>query len=386
VARPLADALGCVLAAPVTAREPVPPFAAADADGYAVRAVDVAAATADAGVRLEVVATLLAGQVYDGEVDAGQAVRIMAGAPIPEGFDAVVAVEHTASHGDHVLVHEPVGTGNQVRPAGDDVADGAEVLAAGVVLGPGHLGVLASVGVRRPLVLPRPRVGVLSTGDELVDDERPLGPGQIRESNRPMLVGLLQRAGCDPVDLGTVPDEAEALGAALHDGAARCDAVITSGGVSAGDLDVVKIVLGQLASMRWMQVAIRPAQPFAFGVLDGTPVFGLPGDPVSSLVSFALLARPGLRRLAGHRNLDLPGVRAVAAPGLERRPDGKVHFVRVRCTWDGHGFRATPVMGEGSHQLAAAASANGLAVLPDGSGAPEGDEVTVVLLADPFTF
>ncbi|MCU1455605.1 MAG: molybdenum cofactor synthesis domain [Acidimicrobiales bacterium] len=385
VARPIADALGCVLAAPVVAQERVPPFAGSAMDGYAVRAQDVLRARADAPVRLRVVGTLAAGGASETEVGAATALRIMTGAPIPDGADAVVIVERTAPDGDDgVLIQEAVQPGQNVRLAGSDVDVGTEVVSLGTVLGPGHLGVLASVGVRRPLVVPRPRVGVISTGDELVDDDRPLEPGQIRESNRPMLLGMVRRAGFEAVDLGTVRDDERLIERALHEGAATCDALITSGGVSMGDFDIVKVVLGRVASMRWMQIAIRPAKPFAFGVLDGTPVFGLPGNPVSSMVSFALLARPGLRRMAGHRSLDLPGVPAVAAAGLERKADGKVHFVRVRCRWNGSGFSAEPVVGQGSHQLAASAGANGLAVLPDGLGVPAGDPVTVVLLDDPF--
>ena len=217
----------------------------------------------------------------------------------------------------------------------------------GTLLGPAHLGVLASVNVRRPIVVPRPRLGVISTGDELVDDDRPLAPGQIRESNRPMLVALARSFGIDAIDLGTVADDRDALAEALTSAAASCDAVATSGGVSMGDFDLVKVVLGELADMRWMQVAIRPAKPFAFGVLDGTPVFGLPGNPVSSLVSLSLLGVPGLRRLAGRSDLDLPRVTAIAGPGLTRRPDGRTAFVRVVCRWIDGRLHALPVVGPG---------------------------------------
>ncbi len=192
----------------------------------------------------------------------------------------------------------------------------------------------------------------------------------------------LRRLGLD-YQLGTVPDDRDALAAALTSAAASCDAVATSGGVSMGDFDLVKVVLDELADMRWMQIAIRPAKPFAFGVLDGTPVFGLPGNPVSSMVSLSLLAVPGLRRLAGRADLDLPQVTATAGPGLTRRPDGRTAFVRVRCAWsDGH-LVANPVSGQGSHQLASAADATALAVLPDGDGVAEGSPLTVVLLAAP---
>lgn len=386
VAVPLADALGCVLAGPVIAPEAVPPWANSAMDGYAVRADDVAGATEAAPVSLPVVATVAAGAAADVPVGPGQAVRIMTGAPMPEGADAVVMVERTRGGPDAVVVEvlEAVDAGRNVRRAGSDIAAGAEVLAGGTLLGPAHLGVLASVNVRRPVVVTRPRLGVLSTGDELVDDDRPLAPGQIRESNRPMLVALARSLGVDAVDLGTVPDDRDALRAALVEAAATCDAVATSGGVSMGDFDLVKVVLGELADMRWMQVAIRPAKPFAFGVLDGTPVFGFPGNPVSSMVSLALLGVPGLRRLAGRRDLDLPRVAALAGPGLERRPDGRTAFLRVVCRWADGRLVATPVHGQGSHQLASAADANALAIVPDGDGYPEGAELTVVLLSLPL--
>ena len=392
---PLLDAAGCVLAEQVVARDPVPPFANSAMDGYAVRAVDVAGASDVSPVRLRVLATAAAGAPVDVTVGAGDAVRIMTGAPMPPGADAVVMVERSArvvdaaagtdaSPDEWVDLFESVSVGRHVRPAGDDLATGAVVAEPGTVLGPALLGVLASVGVRRPVVVRRPRVAVISTGDELVDDDRPLGPGQIRESNRPTLVAAARSFGFDAIDVGTVPDDADALETALVSAASAYDAVVTSGGVSMGDFDLVKVVLDRLAEMTWMQVAIRPAKPFAFGVLDGTPVFGLPGNPVSSLVSLALLGVPGLRRRAGRSDLDLPTVTAEAGVGLTRRTDGRTAYLRVAVRWQGDRFTARPVGAQGSHQLAATAMANGLAVLPDGPGVAAGGPVEVVLLADPF--
>ncbi len=383
--RALDDALGCVLAEAAVAPEAVPPFANSGMDGYAVRAADGAGAAEGAPVRLRVVGTIAAGAPPDIEVTPGSAVRIMTGAPVPPGADAVVMVERSTRVGeDEVDLTQAVPVGLHVRAAGDDVAAGDEVVAAGTVLHPAHLGVLASIGVRRPMVVPRPRVAVISTGDELVDDDRPLAPGQIRESNRPTLVAALRAYGVDAVDLGTVADDRDALSTALAAAAGTHDAVVTSGGVSMGDFDLVKVVLDELADMRWMQIAIRPAKPFAFGVLGGTPVFGLPGNPVSSLVSLSLLGVPGLRRLAGRPDLDLPQVTAAAGTGLTRRADGRTAYVRVACRWEGRGLVARPVVGQGSHQLAATAGANALAVLPDGDGVEAGGDVTVVLLHSPF--
>jgi molybdenum cofactor synthesis domain-containing protein len=240
--------------------------------------------------------------------------------------------------------------------------------------------VLASVNARRVSVYPRARVAVLSTGDELVEDGGPLRPGQIRESNRRMLAGLLREAGCEVVDYGTIADDEATLESVMRFAAEECDAIVTSGGVSMGDYDVVKAVLGRIAEMTWMQIAIKPAKPFAFGTLSGKPIFGLPGNPVSSIVSFEMLARPSLRRMMGHRRLARPSLVAIADRELRRRPDGKVHLVRVTASFEDDGrCHVRPVAAQGSHQLAATALADAIAVVPDGDGIPEGAEVAVLL-------
>jgi molybdenum cofactor synthesis domain-containing protein len=222
---------------------------------------------------------------------------------------------------------------------------------------------------------------VLSTGDELVEGNVPLQPGQLRDSNRHALIPMLAEAGCEPVDLGLIRDDRAAITAAIEDAVASCDALLTSGGVSMGDFDEVKAALSERADdMRWMQIAIRPAKPFAFGTLDGTPVFGLPGNPVSSIISFELLARPALRKMMGHVDdaLDRPVMRAIADDALRRRPDGKTHYARVVIDARDGRLHVRSAGGQGSHQLAAMAAANALAVLPDGDGAVAGDEVDVI--------
>ena len=248
------------------------------------------------------------------------------------------------------------------------------------------VGVLAEIGATSVDVYRRPRVGVLSTGDELVADGGPLAAGQIRDSNRPALLALVRTSGFDAVDLGLAPDDEAAIVDAIDRGVASCDALLTSGGVSMGDVDLVKVVLGKLADMRWMQIAIRPAKPFAFGIVEPSserrvPVFGLPGNPVSSLVSFELFARPALRQMAGHAQLDRPRVQAVVDAPLTRRSDGKTHFARVRCVYEAGQYHASSAGGQGSHQLAAMATADGLAVLPDGDGVAAGELVDVMLLS-----
>lgn len=382
---PLAEALGLVTSVPVEAVEDVPPFDNTAMDGFAVQAADTAGATDDAPVRLAVAGTLAAGAAPDLVVGPGEAVRIMTGAPMPPGADAVVMVERTATTGDGaaVAVGLEVEPGNHVRRAGDDVRAGDLVFPAGTTLTPAHLGVLATLGVRRAPVYPRPRVGVISTGDELVDGPEPLGPGQIRDSNRRMLLALVERTDAIAVDLGRIPDDEAAIAAAFAAGAESCDAIVSSGGVSMGDFDFVKVVLDRLGDMRWMQVAIKPAKPLAFGTIGTTPVFGLPGNPVSSLVSFELFARPGLRKMMGHATLDRLRLAAVADDALARRPDGKVHFARVLVTYGEDGrFHVRTAGGQGSHQLAAAAAAGALAVLPDGDGVEAGGEVQIIPLGD----
>jgi molybdopterin molybdotransferase len=380
-------AVGCVLAEAVTSPEDVPPFANTAMDGYAVRAADTAGATVAAPVVLPVVAEVAAGHPAGRALQAGEAMRIFTGAPMPDGADAVLMVEHTTrlDDGARVALAAEVAPGEAVRVAGDDLRVGDAVFAPGEVITPGHLGVLAGIGVTEVLAHPRPRVGVLSTGDELVEAGRALAPGQIRDSNRATLLALVAQNGWQAVDLGLIRDDEAAITQAITDGAASCDAVITSGGVSMGDIDLVKVVLDRIGDMRWMQIAIRPAKPFAFGLVGGAsaPVFGLPGNPVSSMVSFELLARPALRRIAGHADVLRAEVPAVAAEAFSRRPDGKTHFVRVLAERDPTGvLRVRSAGGQGSHHLTAMARAHALLPIADGDGVTEGEDVRVLLLAD----
>jgi molybdenum cofactor synthesis domain-containing protein len=378
-------AVGCVLAETVTSPEDVPPFANTAMDGYAVRAADVAGASPESPVELPVVTEVAAGHPAERPLSAGQAMRIFTGAPIPDGADAVVMVERTRrlDDGARVAIEAAAPVGEAVRPAGDDLRAGDVVFEPGEVIGPGHLGVLAGIGVGEVLVHPRLRVGVLSTGDELVEAGSRLAPGQIRDSNRATLLALVAQHGWQAVDLGLIRDDEAAITRAIEDGARTCDALLTSGGVSMGDIDLVKVVLDRIGDMRWMQIAIRPAKPFAFGVVGDTPVFGLPGNPVSSMVSFELLARPALRAMAGHAQLLRPEVPAVAAEAFPRRPDGKVHYVRVTAARDGDGvLHVRSAGGQGSHHLTAMARAHALLPLPDGDGVGAGEPVRVLLLGE----
>ena len=262
-----------------------------------------------------VIGSVAAGHLFEGTVGPGQAVRIMTGAPFPEGADAVCMVENTQDvDSSAVTIMESVAPGQFVRLPGRDVRAGTLLASAGTALTPAHLGDLANQGVTEVMAHRHPRVGVLSTGDELFAGAGALPPARIRDANRPSLLALVRREGWEGIDLGIARDTDEALTEALN-GETGCDAVITTGGVSVGDSDLVRLVLERLSgdTMRWMQVAIRPAKPFAFGRLaaSGIPVFGLPGNPVSSVVSFELFVRPALRILGGHIDLHRPVVTAL---------------------------------------------------------------------------
>lgn len=378
-------ARGLVLAEAVIAAEQVPPFANTAVDGYAVRADD----TAVVPVTLRVVGEVAAGSVPDVAVSVGTAVKIMTGAPLPDGCDAIVMVEDTAVVAPgSVEIRKSVSPGDAIRSAGSDVEAGTQVFAAGTRVTPMVEGVLATVNALEVAAYRRIRVGVFSTGDELVDDGSPLAPGQIRESNRGMLVRLVEEAGAEAVDLGIVRDDEAVLESALRRALDNdeCDALLTSGGVSMGDYDVVKAVLARIAEMSWFQIAMKPAKPFAFGTLgtaDGrsVPVFGLPGNPVSSLMSFELIARPALRTMMGAVDAFRPRVRAIVDEDVQRKSDGKVHFDRVRARWGDDGrVHVVRTGAQGSHQLSPTASANAIMAVPDGDGVRSGDEVIVTFL------
>jgi molybdopterin molybdotransferase len=378
---PLRDAVGLVLAEHVAATEDIPPFPNTAVDGFAVRAAD----TSSPPVTLRVVGTLAAGSAPERAVGPGEAIRIMTGAPVPPGADAIVMVEVTelAADATTVTIRDGVQPGAAIRGAGDDIRAGQAVFAPGTELGAGHLGVLSSLGQLTAAVHRRPRVGVLSTGDELVEGPAALAPGQIRDSNRVALLALLSAVGCTGVDLGLVRDTEADITAAIERGVEECDALVTSGGVSMGAFDYVKVVLDRIGDMRWMQVAIRPAKPLAFGTVGDVPVFGLPGNPVSSMVSFELFARPALRKMMGfpEDRLLRPTVPAIADEPMRRRVDGKVHFDRVIATIGADGrYHVRSAGGQGSHHLLAMAHSGALAVVPDGEGVDAGGEVDLLLL------
>jgi len=415
----LGDALGCVLAADVHAGEDLPPFANSAMDGFAVRSADIQAASADHPVALRLAGEVFAGSASLPRVPPGGAARIMTGGPLPPGADTVVPVEQTTltagsgPEGGEVLVRVAVGERAFVREAGEDVREGTLVLERGRVLDPAAIGMLASVGRRAVPVVPRPRVAVVSTGDELVDPGDPLGPGQIRDSNSWLLVAQARRAGAEAFRCGRLHDDPDALRKGFALAAAEGDLVLTSGGVSVGDRDYTKQVLAELGDVRGMRVAMQPGMPQAFGFAAGTPLYGLPGNPVSCFVVFEMLVRPALRRLAGYPDdrLDHPRVPAVLGEPV-RSPAGKVSFLRVRLEAAGGSgglkseapttasggpgqpsgrppvkssgsLRAFLTGSQGSGVLSSCAAADGLAVIPAADRElPAGAAVEVVLLRD----
>jgi molybdopterin molybdotransferase len=380
----LAAALGCVLAADVAAAEDLPPFANSAMDGFAVRGADLAGAGEDRPVALKVTGEVFAGTGRLPTVPPGEAVRIMTGGAVPPGADTVVPVEQTSTDGDTVLVRLDPGPGRYVREAGEDVGRGTVVLERGRVLDPAAVGMLASVGRKAVPVHPRPHVMVVSTGDELVDPGDPLGPGQIRDSNSWLLVAQVRASGAEAFRCDKLRDDPEALRRGFALAAAEGDFVVTSGGVSVGERDYTKQVLATLGDVRSFRVAMQPGMPQAFGVAAGTPLYGLPGNPVSCFVVFETLVRPALRRLAGHADDRLDRPRVVARlGGPVRSPAGKVSFLRVRLEVGDEGLVATITGNQGSGVLSSCVAADGLAVVPpEHTELAAGSPVQVILLRE----
>jgi molybdopterin molybdotransferase len=379
----LEDADGGVLAEDITAQWPLPPFDNSAMDGYAVRASDTAAATPGAPVTLPVNGEVAAGDTAEHELTPGSCLRIMTGAPLPSGADAVVPVELTDGGTTRVAISQPVAAGDSVRRAGGDAAPGDALLAAGIRLGPAPLGLLAAAGRASVLARPRPRVCVFSTGNELAAPGTPITRGRIWESNSFMLASAARQAGADAGRRPSVPDDPDQVLALIEDAAGRADLLVTSGGVSmGGEHDVVKAALQRLGTVRFRKVAMQPGMPQGFGVVgkDSTPILTLPGNPVSAFVSFRLFVRPALRALQGTTDGHQRTARAVLTAPL-RSPAGKRSFLRGVLGND-H-TEITPLSGQASHQLAALARANALIVVPEQViSMQQGDVAEVISLDD----
>jgi molybdopterin molybdotransferase len=376
---PLREALGRRLAADVAATEPVPAADNSAMDGFAVLSSDTGGASRESPVALRVAGESRAGRPAAAPLEAGTAIRISTGAVLPDGADAVARVELTRSEGERVLVEEPLEPGRDIRRAGEDIRPGEAVLEEGRLLGPAELGVLASLGVPAPRCRRRPRVCVLTSGDELLEPGEPMRPGGVRNSNAHSVPALAREAGAEVVVSEPLPDEPEASRAALEP-ALGFDVAVVCGGVSVGEHDHVTGALAELGvEEAFWGVALRPGRPTWFGARGGTLVFGLPGNPVSAMVTFLLLARPALVVLAGG---DPAGRRTTArlTSDYEKQP-GRAHAVRCRLELGREGWLATPTGPQGSHILTSMLDADCLAIVPaEAERLAAGERVEIELL------
>ena len=382
----LMETLGLAAAEDVFSPIDLPSFDNSAMDGYAVRHADVATASDDAPVHLPVIGEIGAGQAKLLALSPGTAAKIMTGAPVPAGSDCVVPYEWTDRGVAQVRINRAGDVGAHIRGAGEDVSQGDLLIESGTVLGPRHLGLLASVG--RPTVgsRPRPRVVILSTGSELREPGTELGPDSIYDGNSWLLAASARRAGAIAYRVGIVPDEPRAFLDALSDQLVRADLVVTSGGVSQGDFDVVKEALSPLGTVWFGPVAMQPGKPQGFGMVgeDQVPIFTLPGNPVSSYISFEMLVLPALRKLMGKAPYSRPTTRARLTHGVAS-PPGRRQFLRGSFERGRGGPTVAPVGGAGSHLVGGLADSNALIVVPeDCTGLPAGEMVQVLALDEEF--
>lgn len=378
---PILDALGRVLAEEIVADMDVPPLDNSAMDGYAVRCDDIASASLQRPARLRVVADLAAGRVTERPVGGGEAVRIMTGAPLPQGADTVVRFEETRSGEDWVEVINAGPRGRNVRRAGEDVRKGRTVLQQGTVLRPQEIGMLASMGRPEATVVRRPRVAILATGDELVGIGDEVGPGKIRNINGYSNAAQVLKYGGLPLLLGFATDRADELTEKIREGiAAKADLFVTSGGVSVGDFDLVKDVLATAGDIDFWSINMKPGRPMAFGTIDNTPLLGLPGNPVAAMISFELFARPAILKMLGYPDWEWRSVDARLRMSIERN-DGYRHYLRVHLHTGEDGPEAELTGDQGAGILRSMVLADGLAVLPEGcTHLAAGSRVRVLLL------
>jgi len=374
---PILEACGRVLAEKIVADRDIPPLANSAMDGYAVQGADVAQAPA----RLQVIGKVAAGHLTEIAVRLGTAMRIMTGAPIPTGADTVVRFEDTHTDGETIEVQVAYKEGKNVRPAGEDVSAGQTVMTAGKVLRPQEIGMLAAVGRTNVMVIRRPRVAILATGDEVVPPDRIPAPGQIRNANSYTVAAQVQQYGGIPLLLGIARDQEELIRRGMRDALAqRADMIITSGGVSVGDFDLVKQVLAAEGQMHFWSLNMKPGRPLAFGMVDDVPLVGLPGNPVSAMVSTLIFVRPALRKMQGFAAWPLRVVQARLVDAI-RRKDRRRHYLRVRLHETNAGLEATLTGDQGSGILNSLVMADGLAIIPeDTDHFPAGETVNVILL------
>lgn len=378
---PLTAALDRILAEDAVAHDETPPFVNSAMDGYALRIEDTRSATAEVPVALRLAGEIPAGSVYQGTVTAGEAVRILTGAPVPDGADAVLQQELTEVADGRVSLRQPVEIGANIRPAGGDIRPGMRLVPAGAQLGPAEIALLAAAGIHPVRVTRRPRVAILATGDELAPLGEGLRPGQIRETNSPYLIAAVLRAGAVPVPLGIARDNADEIRAKLES-ARNADLILTSGGVSVGDYDLVKQILAEQGNIDFWRVRMRPGKPLAFGLLGETPLLGLPGNPASAAVTFELFGRPAIRRMLGCARIERPLVRARLVGDTLARSDRR-HFVRVRLSARDGVLEARQTGAQDSHLISSLQGASAYLVIEEGTGAvTAGELVPALLLSD----
>ena len=368
----LPDLLGRVLAESVIAQNSMPPFTNSSMDGYAMRAADIAGASKEFPVTLNVIGDVAAGAVLDVDVQPETAVRIMTGAPVPDGFDAVIPVEDTNEQWrgaerplpETITIYRSVKSGDYLRHPGEDIDAGTEVLSAGHLIRPQEIGVLASLGVTHAQVVRRPRVGILATGDELIAVEEPLTPGKIRNSNGYAQTAQIKALGAEPIVLGVAKDSEASVRDKLQAGLdANVDLFISSAGVSVGAYDVVKAVLEAEGNVGFWRVRMRPGKPLAYGTYKNVPYLGLPGNPVSAMVSFERFARPAILKMAGRTQLEKPQIPVVVQEAFDS--DGRESYIRAIVQKTAVGYEAITTGSQGSHVMTSLVKANALLIVPE---------------------
>ena len=379
IALPLTEAFGCVVAEDLVASIDLPEFASSAMDGFAVRASDVAAATPSNPVDLKIVGRALIGRHPDATVGGGEAVRIATGAPIPAGADTIVPIENADVSGEIVRLVDGSSPGTHIRPAGEDVRTGQVLVAKGRRLGAPEMGLLANAGHPTPLVHPRPRVVILSTGDELIPPTETPEFGQVHDSNAYTLFAALKEAGAIPVMAGIVKDDVESFKETVFGYLIQADAFVSSGGVSVGERDVVKAAFFGRGDVRFYRVAMQPGMPQGFGNIEGKPYFGLPGNPVSVFVSYEAFVRPAVMQMMGRTQTERPQITAILTEDVSG-PKSKLQFARVHVERGDQGWKATPTGPRGSNLISTISRANGLALVPAGvEMAPAGSQVRVMV-------